>query len=626
MRRVLRLLLLATVGGATLSAAASGAVGVRLAAVDTAGYPEVRVTVVAPSGSSAPQIEENGIPVTGEQAVSLAASKSIVLAVDRSRSMAGRSLRNATAAARALVATTGTADDVEVIAFGHTARTLSPFSHTASDADAALSGMAVDRVSGTALWDAVVLAAKGLAHAPGTQGRVIVVVTDGRDVSSSASFQQAVTAAHRAHAAVYAVGIASPDFAPAQLRALTAETGGTFLQASASTELVTLYRSIGRTLARTWQIRYATAARPGDRLRLTAVVPGSRSSVRVVRLAGASAAVPVTEPALLSRSMWQSKLAPLVLAGAVGLLMLVAALFGFAARGRNWLTARLEPHLAPAQRRKGGTHRRDARALMKRLFAATEHTFADVKQFRTLQRMLARADLPLLAAELVYICLGSAVVFTLLAALAGGSAFMILLFLCIGVSGPVLFVAFKARARIRAFDDQLPDLLTTIAASLKAGHSFRHAIQAVVDEGADPAAKEFRRVLTETRLGKPMDEALSDLSERIGSKNLTFALMAVTIQRQIGGSLAGLFDMVADTVRQRQQFARKIRALTAMGRMSAYVLVALPFVVALAVTALNSAYMSPLWGTPTGHELVGAGLAMIMFGSLILRKIVTFRG
>ena len=120
-----------------------------------------------------------------------------------------------------------------------------------------------------------------------------------------------------------------------------------------------------------------------------------------------------------------------------------------------------------------------------------------------------------------------------------------------------------------AFEDQLPDLLITIAASLKAGHSFKQGLQAVVDEGQPPASEEFKRVLTETRLGRPMDDALAEMAERIGSKNFDFVITAVTIQRQVGGSLAGLFDMVADTVRQRQQFARKIKALTAMGRMSA---------------------------------------------------------
>jgi tight adherence protein B len=264
--------------------------------------------------------------------------------------------------------------------------------------------------------------------------------------------------------------------------------------------------------------------------------------------------------------------------------------------------------------------------MLRGLFAATERAFANIKQFRALQRLLARADLPLLASELLYCCLGLALVVLVLAALAGMPALLILFFAA-GIGAlPIGFVMFKAGARIKAFDNQLPDLLITIAASLKAGHSFRHAIQAVVDEGAEPAAKEFQRVLTETRLGRPMDEALADTAERIGSKNLSFVLTAVTIQRQIGGSLAGLFDMVADTVRQRQQFARKIRGLTAMGRMSAYVLAALPFLIAMVISVLNPTYMAPLWGTQTGHQLIAVGLVMLATGALILKKIVSFKG
>jgi tight adherence protein B len=189
-----------------------------------------------------------------------------------------------------------------------------------------------------------------------------------------------------------------------------------------------------------------------------------------------------------------------------------------------------------------------------------------------------------------------------------------------------MWVGYRARRRMKAFDNQLPDLLITIAASLKAGHSFRHSIQAVVDEGVEPAAKEFRRVLTETRLGRPMDQALAEMGERVGSKNLTFVLNSVTIQRQIGGSLAGLFDMVAETVRQRQQFARKIRSLTAMGRMSAYVLGGLPFAVAILISLISPIYMRPLWHSSTGHAMVAIGLVMLAFGGVFLRKIVSFKG
>src|SRR5204863_4781067 len=131
---------------------------------------------------------------------------------------------------------------------------------------------------------------------------------------------------------------------------------------------------------------------------------------------------------------------------------------------------------------------------------------------------------------------------------------------------PFSWVWLKMRKRLRAFENQLPDLLITIAASLKAGHSFKQGLQAVVDEGHPPANEEFRRVLTEASLGRPMDDALAEMAERMASKNFEFAITAVTIQRQVGGSLATLFDMGADTVRQRQQFTRQSRAPTPTGR------------------------------------------------------------
>jgi tight adherence protein B len=116
------------------------------------------------------------------------------------------------------------------------------------------------------------------------------------------------------------------------------------------------------------------------------------------------------------------------------------------------------------------------------------------------------------------------------------------------------------------------------------------------------------------------------MAERLGSKNFEFAITAVTIQRQVGGSLASLFDMVADTVRQRQQFARKIRSLTAMGKMSAYTLIGLPFFLMGAISVLNSGYLHPLFHTSPGHMLLIVGVVMMMVGSAILKKIVSFKG
>lgn len=611
---------------AVLVAAPTAAADVRITGVDTSSYPQVRVTVVTSPESVQPTLDENGLPAAGLSAVNLGSAKSVVLAVDRSQSMVGASLRNATMAARDFVAAKGPNDTVEVVAFGHRAETLTGFSATGADADAALRDLSADPRSGTALWDAIVESAASLVRG-GQPGRAIVVVTDGQDVSSTKTFADAVAAAHRAHAVVYAIGIAGPDFTPAPLEALAARTGGVYREASSSAELAGLYASIGRTLSHTWQLRYVTAARPGETVRLTASAPGIGSAGRAARLDAAGAAVTVQPPAaVLPRSVWTSALAPVLLSAVVGALVLLATWFIFDGRKGSRLRARLAPHLGPSERRSKVRRRGQSRALLRSLVAATEQAFANVRQFRAVQQLLTRADLPLLASELLYICLGSGLAVALVTAVAGVPVILVVLFMLVGGAAPLFWVMSKARKRMKAFDNQLPDFLITVAASLKAGHSFRHAIQAVVDEGADPTAKELRRVLNETRLGRPMDDALGEMGERIGSKNLAFVLNAVTIQRQIGGSLAGLFDVVAETVRQRQQFQRKIKSLTATGRMSAYVLGGLPFLVSALISLISPTYMHPLWHSSTGHVMVGAALVMLAIGSVVLKKIVSFKG
>ncbi|MDQ3778227.1 MAG: type II secretion system F family protein, partial [Actinomycetota bacterium] len=248
------------------------------------------------------------------------------------------------------------------------------------------------------------------------------------------------------------------------------------------------------------------------------------------------------------------------------------------------------------------------------------------RQWVALSRMLERSDVPLRTVEFVYLTIGAALAAGMVGAMLAQSSLVIVAGMGGGAAVPWLVVWLKGKRRTRAFENQLPDLLITLAASLKAGHSFKQGLQTVVEEGRPPASKELKRVLTEAQLGRPIDQALAEMAERLGSKNFEFVITAVTIQRQVGGSLAGLIDMTADTVRQRQQFIRKIRGLTAMGRAGSYVLMGLPFFVGFVITIMNPEYMDPLYHTSTGHMLIGIGLAMMVFGSLVLHKIVSFKG
>lgn len=603
-------------------APAALASSVRIASVDTSAFPRVRATVVAPLGSAAPRLTENGLATAGYAAVNLGREKALVLALDRSQSMKGNPLAQAVAAAQSFARAAGARDHIGVVAFGGDAIGLTRSSATPSDARDALGGLTVDSRAGTALYDAIVLAAKQLQR-DSRPGRAIVVVTDGKDVSSASSLGDAVEAARRARAAVYTIGIGGPSFTPDALRQLARETGGSYHQATNAAALRDVYASLTSELARTWQVSYLTALRPGADIELTATAPGA--GVARARVVIPGDALGEAAPSGLIPSVGYSSVGTIVVALLSGGLILLSCLFWFASRRGDRVRRRIEPHLGEPD---SGAKRRRAQGASARTQVANglERALGDLRQFKRLQLAIERADLPLRAGELVAMCTVSGffggLVVAVFAASPLATVTAMLAFGCL----PVAYVSMKAAARMRQFENQLPDLLITIAASLKAGHSFRQAIQSVVDEGAEPASKEFRRVLTETQLGKSMDDALGDLASRVGSKNLSFVINAVTIQRQVGGSLAGLFDMVADTVRLRQQFLRKVKGLTAMGRMSAYVLIGLPFFIAVVVTMMNAQYMWPLYHTATGQKMIGAGATMIVIGSFLLKKIVSFKG
>jgi tight adherence protein B len=616
---------LVAVAVAALVAAAPAAAGVEVGGVDTSSFPTIHANVVSSAGASAtPKVTENGHPVVGLDAQNLGQAKAVVLAVDDSQSMAGKPLTDAAAAARTFVAAKSDADAIAVVEFGRHPIQLSNLSTAALDSDSALGQITVAGQPGTALYDAIATSA-GLLQASTLNGRVLIVLTDGRDVSSQDTLEAAVAAARAANVSIYPIGIEGQGFDPAPLQQLARETGGRYFAAASTGALAAVYRSIAERLGHTWRISYVTSARPGDHIRVEATVPGAGSAASTVVVAKHSGDVTSAPGAsnLLPSSAYGS-VGPVVIGLVAGLLAVAAFLLLLGARRNSWLRNRLAPHMgdatATSRRRRGKTTVRST------VTTATEKTFGHLRQWHAIQRMLDRGETPLRAAEFFYMVAGAGLLFGVVAAIAGSSAIVILIAMVVGASVPYIVVWQRMRRRLAAFETQLPDLLITIAASLKAGHSFKQGLQAVVDEGQPPASAEFKRVLTETGLGRSMDDALSDMSERVGSKNFEFTITAVTIQRQVGGSLANLFDLVADTVRQRQQFARKIRSLTAMGRMSAYTLIGLPIFLMFAISVINAGYLNPLFHTSAGHMLLIAGVVMMAIGSLLIKKIVSFRG
>jgi VWFA-related protein len=275
-----------------LGSASRAAASLRIANVDASGQPSVRLTVVmSESTTRAPRVTEDGQAVAHLTAANLGYAKNVVLAVDRSQSMRGQALRDATEAAIRFVALKPSDDQIKVVTFSSDTLFQTQFTSAPSESESALRGITDDPRYGTTLYDAIVRSAKSLANA-GAPGRVIVLVTDGQETTSHATLAQAIGAARKAHALVYPIAIESNAFSPGPLKQLARRTGGSYYRARSSADLARIYEHISHELRRTWRLEYLTAARPGDRLRLQVSEGSLGSAATAVRLPGSQQVSP----------------------------------------------------------------------------------------------------------------------------------------------------------------------------------------------------------------------------------------------------------------------------------------------------------------------------------------------
>ncbi len=245
---------------------------------------------------------------------------------------------------------------------------------------------------------------------------------------------------------------------------------------------------------------------------------------------------------------------------------------------------------------------------------------------RTMAR-ITRADLPLRAGEWWVLRLAAAALGLVLGLFLLHGAWYVTLLgavfgLAAGVVLPGLTLKVLANRRGKKFDAQLPDVLTLVASSLSTGFSLLQALDAVAKDAAQPAAKEFSRALAETRIGADVSDALEHMSTRMDSDNMRWTSMAIRIQREVGGNLAETLKTTAKTLREREALHRHVRALSAEGRLSAYILIALPIGIFFYTMKTNREYIELLWTKPLGLAMMGMGIISLGIGVFWMRKVV----
>ena len=229
----------------------------------------------------------------------------------------------------------------------------------------------------------------------------------------------------------------------------------------------------------------------------------------------------------------------------------------------------------------------------------------------TVDAILEAAGLPLRTAEWLLIQVGFAVGLSLLfLLLSGGSLLATVLGLVLGLLAPWMFLTIRRDRRETAFVTQLPDTLQLIAGSLQAGYSLPQALDTVVREGRPPMQTEFNRALVEMRLGRTAEDALDGIAARTGSQDFEWVVMAIRIQREVGGNLAELLTTVGDTIRERQRLRRQVKVLSAEGRLSAWILGAMPLLFSVYLVIAKPDYVRPLFS--------GIGLALVLLAAILL--------
>ncbi len=506
----------------------------------------------------------------------------------------------------------------------------------------------------TTLYDGVKVAINAL----GSDGdRSIVLLSDGADTRSSATKPQSVDALRQAGIRAEVIGFKTGYSDNAVLGELAAAGQGSVAAAENPAAVSNAFRAAAKALDS--QVKWTSSVDPAltgaQQVTLVGRANGAQFTAAASVDVGAAAAVPANPtttspgatsgpvPAAAAPQPKAPNLAtpkPITIAG-LPMMMFVAAATLFC--GILALVVLLLSPSSKSSRRlarvesieqyvnSGGGPAAPARTTSVSAIAAQLIEMGDkaVEGRESTSRttlLLTRADLPWRAGEwailrvlAVVICVIAGTLF-----LRGGLLTVLgpLLGLAVGVFGPPLVLKFLATRRAKKFERQLPDVLTLIASSLSTGFSLLQALDAVTHDVAEPAAKEFSRAMAETRIGSDIEESLQRMAERMDSTNMRWTAMAIQIQRQVGGNLGETLRTTAATLRDREALFRQVRALSAEGRLSAYILLALPVFIFLYMLQANPAYISLLWTNLIGIAMLAMALIMLVIGFFWMKKVV----
>ncbi len=548
--------------------------------------------------------------------------RTAILAIDVSKSMEGDKFAAAQDAARAYV--DAAPDDVYIglVTFASDVTTVEAPTQNHDDLDEAISSL--ELTPATHLYDGVL---KALDETGEEGQRSVLVLSDGIDTTDT-ELSTVVTQAKNTGARVDVVSLDQKVTEDSPLVEISKATGGTVASTSDSDELEALFTAEATDLAKQLVVTFpAPSSSEQGTLAVSVDADGtSYGDDAFVTLDPAEGTA--AGPTLAAPDDGFSLPKPALFIG-IGLLFLgMAVLLAFGST--KMVPAEITPmqqqlslYTVHGMKRSEKSNKSEGSAQLKDSAVAIAQQLVDKRDFETsLNHKLDRAGLRLKAAE--WILLHAAL--TIGSALAGflltQNIFLALIFLAVGAVLPWFYLSFKESRRIKAFNGQLAQTLQVIAGALQAGLSLPQAVDTVVQEGQEPMVSEFRRAIIEQRLGVEIEDSLDTVGDRMGSVDFKWVVMAIRIQREVGGNLAELLLNVAATLREREYLRRQVAVLSAEGRLSAFILGGLPIFFFGYLFLIRPTYLHPMLVSPIGWGMLGAACVMMLVGFVWLKKVV----
>jgi tight adherence protein B len=239
-----------------------------------------------------------------------------------------------------------------------------------------------------------------------------------------------------------------------------------------------------------------------------------------------------------------------------------------------------------------------------------------------LQKVLAQGNVDVRAGNFLMLCAVSALIFAIVAAVAGGNLLFAWAGALLGFFLPYAYAGHMRTKRFAKFEEKFPEAIDTLARAVRAGHAFTTALEMIANEVSEPVAGEFRQLYEEQKFGLPVRDALVNLAERVPLVDVKFFVTAVMLQRETGGNLAEILDNLSYVIRERFKILRQVRVHTAQGRLTMMLLMALPPTVVLVMQLLNPGFIRPLFTDPIGHALIVGGISLQTLGYFFIRRII----